>query len=466
MLASVFMRKIAIFGASSGGKLLYDAIKIHRDKWFLWAFYDNKESLAGKIVSGVKVRGDLSVALEDISRGAFDELIIAISEIDPQELKELSVACNQSGCALRVIPQSIEIALTDSVIGQLRKPSINDLLRRMPIKFDVESLASQVADKAILVTGAAGSIGSEIVRQILRLEPKKIIALDWDENELYLLELYCKRHSTKTEFESVLGSIQDEKAMNSTVAKFRPEIVFHCAAHKHVPMMEKYPEEAIRNNIIGTINVLNAAKEYGAKQFTLISTDKAVRPTNVMGATKRIAERIVLSCSSADMRCSAVRFGNVLGSAGSVVPIFQQLLDEGRDLTVTDERMTRYFMTIPEASCLVIETSFMSEGGELFILDMGEPVRIVDLAETLIELTGSKAKIRFTGARPGEKLYEELFYDMSSVERTANPKVMLSKHSSSPLSVEQILSEIGKIDELDSLYRFLGTYADGFKPNI
>ncbi|TCI05418.1 polysaccharide biosynthesis protein [Corallincola luteus] len=424
------MKNVVVFGASSGGKLVGDALTRQPKKYNLVCFVDNDPELKGKKIFHKPVLGDLGVLPSVLAENNIHEVIVAISNVDDELILEISNLCQEKNVDIRVIPKALDIFLEDPILNQLKNVDVSDLLGRKEIVLDSEFLLEQIVSKSLIVTGAAGSIGSELVRQVARFNPSKIIAIDLNENELYLLELFIKRHYSEIDFHSVIGSVQDESFIRHVFKDNPADIVFHCAAHKHVPLMERYPQQAVKNNVYGTYVVARATQEFSVKRFVLISTDKAVNPTNCMGASKRLAELISLSMNSLNTKFMAVRFGNVLGSAGSVIPIFRQLLREGKNLTVTDERMTRYFMTIPEAARLVIEAGYRGEGGELFVLDMGEPVKITDLAKNMIKLSGAAANIEYVGLRPGEKLYEELFYDHSLVDRTKNEKIMISRSES------------------------------------
>ena len=420
------MKNILVFGASSGGKLVAGALDRQSDNYNFVCFLDNDARLKGKYICSRPVLGGIEVLDKVINSQNIDEVIVAISNVDDDFLIEISEICKRHDLSLRVMPKALDILFDDPILNQLKSVDVVDLLGREEVELDIEFLDSTITGKSILITGAAGSIGSEVARQIARFHPKEIIALDLNENELYLLELFLKRHYKFIEIVSVVGSVQDEGFVKEVFEEFDIDVVFHCAAHKHVPLMEKYPQQAVKNNVYGTYVVAREAKRTKVERFVLISTDKAVNPTNCMGASKRLAEMISLSMNGDYTLFMVVRFGNVLGSAGSVVPIFRQLLNEGKNLTVTDSRMTRYFMTIPEAARLVIEAGFRGDGGELFVLDMGQPVKIVELASNMIKLSGAKAEIEYIGLRPGEKLYEELFYDHSCVSKTKNKKIMIS----------------------------------------
>lgn len=446
------MKNIVIFGAASGGRIIADAISQQQERYSLKCFLDNDKKLWGGVVSGVTVLGgsdNLAKVLVDYD---VHELIVAISNIDKAALSSISKICNEKQIELRVIPDSLNIVLEDPILNQLREIDIVDLLGREEVYIRSDFIADHVKGKVVAITGAAGSIGSEIVRQVSKFSPSKILAIDLNENDLYLLALYISRHFPEIEFVSSICSVQDYNSIKDELVGNSPDILFHCAAHKHVPLMERAPFQAVKNNVYGTYNVATAAEECGVERFVLISTDKAVNPANVMGASKRMAELMVLSLNKGLNQCEkntkfmVVRFGNVLGSAGSVVPIFKELLKEGKDLTVTDKNMTRYFMTIPEAARLVIEAGYTGSGGELFVLDMGNPVKINELAQNMIDLSGAQVKINYVGLRPGEKLYEELFYDETKVLPTVNSKILISRSEvNTTISLDSMVNAMNKV---------------------
>ena len=343
--------------------------------------------------------------------------------------------CQDTGVRTRVLPTTEEIINKQGAINSLRDVQIEDLLGREPIHLDNRNINSLIKDKTVLVTGGGGSIGSELCRQIMKNHPKKLIIFDIYENNLYDIELELKANYSKDKIEAIVGSVRDKTRLNEIFELYKPELVFHAAAHKHVPLMEKSPLEAIKNNIFGTYNVANCCDKYDVKRFVLISTDKAVNPTNIMGATKRLCEMIIQAKDKASKtEFVAVRFGNVLGSNGSVVPLFKKQIAKGGPVTVTHKDITRFFMTIPEAVQLVLQAVTYAKGGEIFVLDMGEPVKIYDLAVNLIKLSGFQPNvdipIKITGLRPGEKLYEEILMDDEGLKPTEHSKIYIAKPSS------------------------------------
>ncbi len=368
------------------------------------------------IVSGVPVAGTLKEIKEIALKYRASDVLVPSGLISGRELRQLVNDCNINDLTLRVLPR-MEDALQGSHKIPLRPLAINDLLKRDPVKLDTDRLVNLIRGKKILITGAGGSIGSEICRQLIGFAPAELILLGRGENRIHglHLELMDKAKLSGIQLAQVIGNITDEMAMRRVFEKYHPEIVFHAAAHKHVPLMELHVGEAIKNNILGTRNLVALADEFNADHFVLVSSDKAVNPTSVMGCTKHIAERIVHEYShSSETKFVVVRFGNVLGSAGSVIPVFQKQIENGGPITITDSRMTRFFMSIPEAAQLVMQSAAMSKGGEIFVLDMGEPVSIMELAEDLISLSGlppGSIEFEFVGLRDGEKLYEELYFD-------------------------------------------------------
>ena len=339
-------------------------------------------------------------------------------------------------------------------VNQLKDVQVEDLLGREQVALDIESISEYVTDKVVLVTGAGGSIGSEICRQISKFNPSQLILLGHGENSIYTIEMELKEtyRSSEIEFFTEIAELQDEKQMMKVMSRYQPNVVYHAAAHKHVPLMERNPEVAVKNNLIGTRNVANAASWHGVDTFVMVSTDKAVNPTSVMGATKRLAEMIIQDMDKkSNTKFVAVRFGNVLGSRGSVIPLFKKQIEKGGPVTVTHPDMVRYFMTIPEASRLVIQAGSLAKGGEIFVLDMGEPVKIVDLAKNLIKLSGNSIDeigVEFTGMRPGEKLFEELLKDDEVHDQQVYPKIYVGKTAHLYISeIEELISTYLKLDK-------------------
>ncbi len=382
-------------------------------------------------IYGTKVIGTRKDILKICKKYDIEEIIFAIHTIDAQAKHEILEICGQTSCKVKVIP-GIEASIHGVEIHNIREIEIGDLLERDPVVLDNELIESDISGKTIMVTGGGGSIGSELCRQILRFKPKKLIIIDIYENSTYELQNELNDKYPDQDIEVLIASVREKERIDEIFEKYRPYMVFHAAAHKHVPLMEFSPQEAIKNNVFGTYNVALAAQKYESKRFILISTDKAVNPTNVMGATKRMCEMIVQTLEkTGTTEFVAVRFGNVLGSNGSVIPRFKKQIAEGGPVTVTHPNITRFFMTIPEAAQLVLQAAAYAKGGEIFVLDMGEPVRIYDLAKNMIGLSGLKLgediEIEFTGLRPGEKLYEELLMNEEGLTETAHDKIFVGQ---------------------------------------
>lgn len=360
--------------------------------------------------------------------------------------------CQTTGIKTRVLPSTEEIIEKQGAMNSLRDVEIEDLLGRDAVKLDNKNINSLIKEKTVLVTGGGGSIGSELCRQIIKYNPKKLIILDIYENNLYDIELELKSNYPKSKIEAIVGSVRDKKRLENVFEEFKPELVFHAAAHKHVPLMEDNPLEAVKNNVFGTYNVVNCADKYNAERFVLISTDKAVNPTNIMGASKRVCEMIIQAKNKVSKtEYAAVRFGNVLGSNGSVIPLFKKQIANGGPVTVTHKDITRFFMTIPEAVALILQAMTYAKGGEIFVLDMGEPVKIYDLALSLIKLSGYEPEvdipIKVTGLRPGEKLYEELLMEEEGLSATKHNKIFVSKPMY--MEIEELEKELEKLEKLE-----------------
>lgn len=409
-------KRTLIVGAGAAGAMIARQLNNGNNDSELWpvAFVDDDPKKQKMQVYNLPVIGTVKDIPNIVEEKNIEHIVIAIPSLKNSELKKIIDYCNKTKAKVQMIPK-IEDLMTGKVsVSHLKNVEVEDLLGRDPVELDIASIRHKVAGETVMVTGAGGSIGSEICRQLMQFSPEKIILVGHGEYSIYTIdkELEQKYGEDNIEIIPIIGDIQDEERMLEIVETYRPKTIYHAAAHKHVPLMEYNPHEAVKNNIIGTKNIAQAADKFGVDTFVLISTDKAVKPTNVMGATKRIAEMIVQSLNrKSNTKFVAVRFGNVLGSRGSVIPLFKEQIANGGPVTVTDPRMTRYFMTIPEATRLVIQAGALANGGEVFVLDMGEPVKIVDLAKNLIRLSGyteDEIEIKFTGIRPGEKLYEEL----------------------------------------------------------
>ena len=414
---------------------------------------DDDPGKIGKYLRGVLVAGNR----KDICRLAeeyhIDEIMIAIPSASHAEIQELLDICSQTSCKLKVLPGIYQLVNGEVSVSKLRNVEIEDLLGREPIDTQVESIMGYVSGKVVLVTGGGGSIGSELCRQIARHEPKQLVIFDIYENNAYDIQQELKRDYPELNLVVLIGSVRNSHRINGVFEKYHPQIVYHAAAHKHVPLMEDSPNEAIKNNVMGTYKTAQAADKYGVSRFVLISTDKAVNPTNIMGASKRLCEMVIQMMNNrSKTEFVAVRFGNVLGSNGSVIPLFKKQIEEGGPVTVTHPDIIRYFMTIPEAVSLVLQAGARAKGGEIFVLDMGKPVKILDLALNLIRLSGLKPyediDIVFTGLRPGEKLYEELLMDEEGLQSTDNELIHIGK----PIDFDEELFT-HQLEELDELSR-------------
>ncbi len=425
--------RVLIVGSGSTASLIATEIKTHpKQHGHLIGFIDDDESKVGKSIAGIKVLGTRFDIIGLVKRKGINEIILAIPTASKECTKQILDECKRSGAKVKIIPGIMEVLDGRVSMSKIRDVEIEDLLGREPVDLNITEVSSYIKHKTVLVTGGGGSIGSELCRQIAKFEPTKLVILDIYENNAYDIQNELKRQYGKSlNLDVLIASVRDQKAVSRIMNELKPDVVFHAAAHKHVPLMERSPKEAIKNNVMGTLNVAEAAHEAGVERFVLISTDKAVNPTNVMGASKRLCEMVVQSLAQhSSTKFVAVRFGNVLGSNGSVIPLFKQQIKDGGPLTLTHKDIIRYFMTIPEASQLVIQAGAIAKGGEIFILDMGEPVKIYDLAEDLIRLSGLRphedVKIEITGLRPGEKLYEELLMSEEGMTNTKYSKIHIA----------------------------------------
>lgn len=392
----------------------------------------------GTFIHGVPVVGGRRKITQSVVRFGIQEIVLAIPTLKPHERKNIINICQQTGCKMSTLPGIYQLINCDVKVSMLRDVQIEDLLGREAVRTDLESIMSYVKDQKVMVTGGGGSIGSELCRQIADDQPKQLIIIDNYENAAYELQMELGRKHPELDVIVLIVSVQNRRKIREIFEQYKPDLVFHAAAHKHVPLMEYSPCEAIKNNVFGTMNVASEANRSGVKRMVLISTDKAVRPTNIMGASKRICEMVIQTYNQrSKTEYVAVRFGNVLGSNGSVVPLFKQQIREGGPVTVTHPDIIRYFMTIPEAVSLVLQAGAYAQGGEIFILDMGEPVKILDLAENMIRLSGlvpgEDIEIKFTGLRPGEKLYEELLIDDDNKKETANKRIFIGQ----PIKIDE-----------------------------
>lgn len=424
---------LLIIGAGMGAREIIIAIKNNmRDKYNIVGIIDDDISKINHYILGVKVLGTRYDIPRISKEKNVDLIFFAINKIDAISRRKILEICQETGVKTRVLPTTEEVINKQGAMNSLRDVQIEDLLGRDPVHLDNKNINSLIKNKTVLVTGGGGSIGSELCRQIVKYDPKRLVILDIYENNLYDIEMELRAEYPKLNLEAIVASVRDKARLNNVFETYKPEIVFHAAAHKHVPLMEKSPLEAIHNNVFGTYNVVNCADEYGVEKFVLISTDKAVNPTNIMGASKRVCEMIVQAKNKVSKtEYVAVRFGNVLGSNGSVIPLFKKQIERGGPVTVTHKDITRFFMTIPEAVQLILQAVTYAKGGEIFVLDMGEPVKIYDLAVSLIKLLGYEPNvdipIEITGLRPGEKLYEEILMSEEGLTSTKHDKIFISK---------------------------------------
>jgi len=424
---------VMIIGAGAAGNMILKEIESSRYlNLQARCMIDDQPGCHGKTMRGVPIVGGRDKILAAVAQYQINEIIFAIPSADVQTRKEILDICKESGCKLRTLPGVYQLINGDVSVSKLKEVEIEDLLGREPIRINTEEVLDYVGGKVVLVTGGGGSIGSELCRQIASHCPKQLVVVDIYENNAYDIQQELIRKFPGLDLVVLIASVRNTKRMNTIFETYRPDIVYHAAAHKHVPLMEDSPNEAVKNNVMGTFKTAQAADRYGVSRFVLISTDKAVNPTNVMGATKRICEMIIQMMNQrSKTNFVAVRFGNVLGSNGSVIPLFKQQIAEGGPVTVTHPEMIRYFMTIPEAVSLVLQAGAYARGGEIFVLDMGNPVKILDLATNLIKLSGYKVgediQIEFTGLRPGEKMYEELLMKEEGLKKTANKMIFIGK---------------------------------------
>ncbi|WP_341876746.1 nucleoside-diphosphate sugar epimerase/dehydratase [Defluviitalea saccharophila] len=450
-------KRVMIIGAGEAGGLLIQSFKNHpsSNRIPICLVDDDSHKLRRKI-NGVPVLGNRDMISLLAYGKKIDEIIIAIPSINKKDLAEIIHECKKTQCTIKILPSINEIKeftgnIQDVLLQKMRQVNIEDLLGREPVDLNIEEVSSYIENKVVLVTGAGGSIGSELCRNIGKFNPSLLVMLDISEENLYNLENEWKIHYPNIAYQTIIASVREEERLMRVFNTYHPDIVFHAAAHKHVPLMEKNPGEAIKNNVLGTWNLVKVAHLAKVKRFILISTDKAVNPTNVMGATKRLCEMIIQGINGiSSTEFVAVRFGNVLGSSGSVIPLFKKQIEQGGPVTVTHPDIIRYFMLIPEAAQLVIQAGAMAKGGEIFVLDMGEPVKIDKLARDLIRLSGFKPdediKIEYTGLRPGEKLYEELLMAEEGLNNTKYQKIYIAKPMK--ITIQELEEKIRILEEV------------------
>ncbi len=425
-------KNVIILGAGSSAEKISREMTANPGHFKLLGFLDDDKGKRGRTIHGKPVLGTMDILGDVVERLRIDEIFIAVSEASGEEIRAIADACTETGVPYKILPAMTEIMDGKVNIKALRDVDYLDLLGRSPVSLDTERIEQYITGQTVLVTGCGGSIGSELCRQIVRFKPGHIVLVDAGEYNLYEIQMELHHGLGFTDYTTVLGNIADQDLMDRTFAEHKPSVVFHAAAYKHVPMLERNPWQAVRNNIVGSRTVMKAAISAGVERFVVVSTDKAVRPTNVMGASKRVTELLMQSFHGQGTRFMAVRFGNVVGSSGSVIPLFRKQIEAGGPVTVTHQDVTRYFMSIAEASQLILQAGSMGEkgtGGEIFVLDMGTPVKIADMARDLIHLSGKEpdvdVKIEFTGLREGEKLYEELITEGEGIVRTEHEKILV-----------------------------------------
>lgn len=457
-------KRVLIIGGGDAGSIVVKELRSHPElKSTPVAILDDDEMKIGKKLSGVPIVGSTKEVLNVVEKRQIDEVIIAMPSATRKKINDIYSGCSKTSCKVKILPSVSQLIDESVVMQKVRDVDIEDLLGREPVNLDIEEVSSYLKNQVVMVTGGGGSIGSELCRQIAGFSPKCLIILDNYENNAYEIQNELLYKHPELKLETIIANIREKQRLENIFRQYKPDVVFHAAAHKHVPLMEANPTEAIKNNVFGTLNVAKCADEFGTKRFVLISTDKAVNPTNIMGATKRIAEMIIQSLNRVSKtEYVAVRFGNVLGSNGSVIPLFKKQIAQGGPVTVTHPEVTRFFMTIPEAVQLVIEAGAMAKGGEIFVLDMGDPVKISDLARNLIKLSGFEPdvdiKIKYTGLRPGEKLYEELLLNEEGLQATKNNKIFVAK----PIHIDMAML----IRELDYLKEVMATNSEGISEYI
>lgn len=454
-------KKIMIIGAGSSGAIILKEMQSSTyAEGHVVCFIDDDKNKVGKYLNGVPIEGNREDIPKLAQKYEIDEIFIAMPSAPARETKKILEICKETDCRLKILPGIYQLLNGEVSVEKLREVQIEDLLGREPIRVKLDEIMDYVGGKVVLVTGGGGSIGSELCRQIAAHGPRQLIVLDIYENNAYDLQQELKEIFPPLNLVVLIGSVRNTHRIESIFEKYRPDIVYHAAAHKHVPLMEDSPNEAIKNNVFGTYKTAKAADKYGAKRFVLISTDKAVNPTNIMGASKRICEMIIQMMNNhSKTDFVAVRFGNVLGSNGSVIPLFKKQIEHGGPVTVTHPDIIRYFMTIPEAVSLVLQAGAYAKGGEIFVLDMGEPVKILDLAKNLIRLSGyvpnEDIMIEFTGLRPGEKLYEELLMDEEGMQETPNKLIHIGK----PIEFDEDVFRV----QLENLYKVCNAESENIK---
>lgn len=457
------LRKMLIIGAGDAGVMIARELVQRGEGKKLLGFMDDDASKVGKKILGYSVLGNTDALNTLVSENEIKEIVIAMPSVNGSIIQKVASKCRGLGCHVKILPGLYELIDGQVSVQQLRNIELEDLLRRDSIKLDMAAISRYIENKVVLVTGAGGSIGSELCRQISLAKPAKLLLLGRGENSIYEIHQELIEKFGAQRYIPIIADIRDAERVDEVFCTYRPQLVFHAAAHKHVPLMEAQPVEAVKNNIFGTQHVAMAADKYGAESFVMISTDKAVNPTSVMGASKRLAEMVIQNMNlHSQTRFAIVRFGNVLGSRGSVVPLFKKQIAKGGPITITDPEMVRYFMTIPEAAQLVLQAGTFSQGGEVFLLDMGEPVKILDMARDLVELHGlipdKDIKFVFTGLRPGEKLYEELLTAEQGTRKTCHERIFEAPLGS--IVTDEIMQRISSLEHEKDNYIILHTIKD------
>ena len=453
-----------IIGAGDAGATIAREIeRYHKRSRKVIGFIDDDEAKFNRLMGGVRILGNRHDIPSIVKENKVKEIIIAMPSVTRNEIRNIMEICSPLKCKVNTLPGMYQLLDDEVLVSHLHPVSIEDLLERDEVRLDMDIVEHYIRDKVVLVTGAGGSIGSEICRQIMRVGPKMLLLLGHGENSIYLINQELKNLYKDGPIIPIIADIRDKQQLDQIFTQYNPQVVFHAAAHKHVPLMEIQPMAAVLNNIYGTRNVADVAGRHGVERFVMISTDKAVNPTSVMGATKRVAEKVIISMNDTyDTKYITVRFGNVLGSRGSVIPLFKKQIEAGGPVTVTDPEMTRYFMTIPEASQLVLQAGAMGKGGEVFLLDMGEPVKIIDLARNMIRLSGLEPDkdihIKITGLRPGEKKYEELLTSEEGTNRTNHTKIF--EAALDTVDRDWLMKKIGTFDSCETDMDVIGVLQD------
>ena len=460
----VDMVNTLIIGAGDAGATIAREIeRYHKRSRKVIGFIDDDESKFNRLMGGVRILGNRHDIPSIVKENKVKEIIIAMPSVTRNEIRNIMEICSPLKCKVNTLPGMYQLLDDEVLVSHLHPVSIEDLLERDEVRLDMDIVEHYIRDKVVLVTGAGGSIGSEICRQIMRVGPKQLLLLGHGENSIYLINQELKNIYKDGPIIPIIADIRDKQQLDQIFTQYNPQVVFHAAAHKHVPLMEIQPMAAVLNNIYGTRNVADVAGRHGVERFVMISTDKAVNPTSVMGATKRVAEKVIISMNDTyDTKYITVRFGNVLGSRGSVIPLFKKQIEAGGPVTVTDPEMTRYFMTIPEASQLVLQAGAMGKGGEVFLLDMGEPVKIIDLARNMIRLSGLEPDkdihIKITGLRPGEKKYEELLTSEEGTNRTNHTKIF--EAALDTVDRDWLIDKIATFDSCETDMEVIGVLQD------